>query len=29
MFIATPIMVWWYRGKRPQFDNKTEKKPQA
>ena len=28
MFIATPIMVWWYRGKRPQFD-KTEKKPQA
>ena len=28
MFIATPIMVWWYRGKRPQFE-KTEKKPQA
>ena len=20
MFIATPIMIWWYRGKRPQFD---------
>lgn len=20
MFIATPVMVWWYRGKRPQFD---------
>ena len=28
MFIATPIMVWWYRGKRPQFA-KVEKKPQA
>ena len=28
MFIATPIMVWWYRGKRPQFE-KVEKKPQA
>ena len=20
IFIATPIMVWWYRGKRPEFD---------
>ena len=27
MFIATPIMVWWYRGRRPQFA-KEEKKPQ-
>ena len=27
MFIATPIMVWWYRGKRPQFA-KAEKKVQ-
>ena len=23
IFIATPIMVWWYRGKRPEFE--TEK----
>ena len=28
MFIATPIMVWWYRGKRPMF-NKEEKKVQG
>ena len=27
MFIATPIMVWWYRGKRPQFAQE-EKRPQ-
>ncbi len=27
MFIATPIMVWWYRGRRPQFA-KEEKRPQ-
>ena len=27
MFIATPIMVWWYRGRRPQFA-KAEKRPQ-
>ena len=20
IFIATPIMVWWYRGKRPEFE---------
>jgi preprotein translocase SecF subunit len=20
LFIALPIMIWWYRGKRPQFD---------
>jgi preprotein translocase subunit SecF len=20
LFIATPIMIWWYKGKRPQFD---------
>ena len=24
MFIATPVMVWWYRGKRPQFDKADE-----
>ena len=29
MFIATPIMVWWYRGKRPQFAAKDERKPQS
>ena len=22
-FIATPVMLWWYRGKRPQFGEKT------
>ena len=21
IFIATPIMVWWYRGKRPEFES--------
>ncbi len=28
MFIATPVMMWWYRGKRPQFDkgNDSERK---
>ena len=29
MFIATPIMVWWYRGKRPMFDKTEEKKQQG
>ncbi len=24
MFIATPVMVWWYRGKRPQFDKAND-----
>ncbi|MCQ2368444.1 MAG: protein translocase subunit SecD [Kiritimatiellae bacterium] len=25
IFIATPIMIWWYRGKRPEFEvEKTE-----
>ena len=23
MFIATPIMLWWYRGKRPDFENEA------
>ena len=26
VFIATPIMYWWYKGKRPEFE--TEAKPQ-
>ena len=25
IFIATPIVVWWYRGKRPDFDGEDEK----
>ena len=29
MFIATPIMVWWYRGKRPQFAKEERRQPQA
>ena len=29
IFIATPIMVWWYRGKRPMFDKTEEKKQQG
>lgn len=31
MFIATPVMVWWYRGKRPQLDDseKSDKSRQA
>ena len=28
MFIATPIMVWWYRGRRPQFAKEEKKSPQ-
>jgi SecD/SecF fusion protein len=24
IFIATPIMMWWYRGKRPSFDGEGE-----
>ena len=28
IFIATPIMAWWYRGKRPTFDSE-EKKAEA
>ena len=24
VFIATPIVVWWYRGKRPSFDSEDE-----
>ena len=23
MFIATPIMLWWYRGKRPEFEKEA------
>ena len=26
IFIATPIMIWWYRGKLPQFDAEDTKK---
>ncbi len=26
MFIATPVMFWWYRGKRPDLDDEEEKK---
>ena len=25
VFVATPVMMWWYRGRRPQF--KAEKTP--
>ena len=25
MFIATPIMMWWYRGKRPQFEKEESR----
>ena len=24
IFIATPIMMWWYRGKRPEFTVETK-----
>ncbi len=24
VFIATPVMAWWYRGKRPSFDEEEE-----
>lgn len=24
IFIATPVMMWWYRGKRPQFEKVVE-----
>ena len=24
IFIATPIMFWWYKGKRPEFDKEAE-----
>ena len=24
VFIATPVMLWWYRGKRPEFDKETK-----
>ena len=23
VFIATPIMYWWYKGKRPAFETET------
>jgi preprotein translocase SecF subunit len=26
VFIATPVMYWWYRGKRPDLDDDEEKK---
>jgi len=26
VFIATPVMVWWYRGKRPDLDEDEDKK---
>ncbi|MDE3276221.1 MAG: protein translocase subunit SecD [Verrucomicrobiota bacterium] len=26
LFIAAPIMIWWYRGKRPQFDKEESQK---
>jgi SecD/SecF fusion protein len=29
VFIATPIMFWWYRGKRPSFDESKEGSEQA
>ena len=25
VFIATPIMFWWYKGKRPEFETETKK----
>ena len=25
IFIATPIMLWWYRGKRPEFEAEERK----
>jgi preprotein translocase subunit SecF len=29
VFIATPVMVWWYRGKRPSFNDEEAKSDQA
>ena len=29
IFIATPVMVWWYKGKRPSFDEDEEVKPEV
>ena len=29
VFIATPVMVWWYRGKRPSFNDEDAKSDQA
>ncbi len=26
IFIATPVMLWWYKGKRPSFDEEEETK---
>ena len=28
IFIATPIMFWWYKGKRPDFEDETKKAEQ-
>ena len=25
VFIATPIMFWWYKGKRPEFEVEEKK----
>jgi preprotein translocase subunit SecF len=25
VFIASPIMLWWYRGKRPEFEAEEKK----
>ena len=25
LFIAMPVMIWWYRGKRPQFDKEESR----
>jgi len=25
IFVATPIMYWWYKGKRPEFENEDKK----
>ena len=29
VFIATPIVVWWYRGNRPDFEGEEEKEGEA
>ena len=28
-FIAAPVMLWWYKGRRPQFDVKTAEKKES
>ena len=29
IFIATPIMCWWYRGKRPEFEDSAKEEAEA